>query len=526
MSLLTLSVPRSRLRITASEMFVWDLQTGVITNNIKHRNFGKLAFSGNRGTITILEDCGDFVTYNALHHAQLYQGSFVSSQSYGLGAHWINEDTLRIATSSKTNGVSVIEIRELRPTSTPPFHLIASFPAPPHDRKSGFSFSSVSYHASFATRMEVVILDVRNSRALLRFQVGRARLSPPGRFSPDGRFFACAMSGREIRVWQNTPTGYVPCGNLQSRLPFEEFSFSPTTPSILTWGPEGIQLLCPDDRLSPPESPGSSGLDHRRRDHLVAYSADHAYIATARQEDGIITVLDHLSGTLRRSINTSMRIQEIGAVDDAIFVVSESSFAWWDPQTGGRVHGARGAQEVVNDVAMVIDLHAENLASSNDCSQIAFSLRGTVFVYDVNVQKIIAQYKPRHDMHGILDIRFSLDMNCLRLFTRRWASDRPSFFRGRREYLLEELEIMDNGDFGDVTCKLLDNSWSWVDLFSRGCRIWSGSGQWVVDPRGSKLLWLPPSWRVTGWNDVRWDGDFLALLDGRHELPIIIEFCP
>jgi hypothetical protein len=46
--------------------------------------------------------------------------------------------------------------------------------------------------------------------------------------------------------------------------------------------------------------------------------------------------------------------------------------------------------------------------------------------------------------------------------------------------------------------------------------------RWVVDSRGSKLLWLPPNWRTP--RDIRWDGNFLALLRSYHLEPIIIEF--
>ena len=417
-------------------LFIWDLQTGVIVNNIGLRCSGEL-FSGNLGTFTLLgnhssftlfEEYGTFCTHNTLDGVQLCQDRIMPLHMYELGAHWIREDILTIATSSETNGVYVVEIRELRPTSTPPLHLLASFPVPPHE--SGFSFSPVSYHASFVIRTEVVVFNVRNSKPLLRTKGARTNLSPPGRFSPDGYFFACGMSEREIHVWQSTPTGYVPWSNLRSRLPFEGFSFSPISPSILTWGPEGIQLLYPHNLLSLP-SPDNDGPNYQRRHHLVAYSADYSHIATVRQEDGTITVLDSLSGTLRRSINTSMRIREIGVVGDTIFVADESVLARWDLKTGGRVHGT-----------------------------------------------------------GM------------------------------------ELKVEEDGGFGNDSCRIPEKDWSWVQLFSRGGRIWSGPGEWALDPRGTKRLWLPPSWRAKFWDHARWNGDFLALLDGRHEFPIIIEFGP
>ena len=500
---------------------VWDLQTGATIDEPETRDFGKLAFSANGGNVNFFKNRGDLLRYSVLRYEWLGQG-FEFPQSYESGAHWIHEDTLRIATSFETDGVYVVEIQEVQPTSTPSLHLLASFPAPPHE--SGFSFSPASYHASFGTGMEIIVLDVRDSRVLLRTEVARAHPQSLERFSPDGRFFACGVSEREIRVWQNTPTGYVPWSNLRSRLPFEGFSFSPTTPSILTWGPGGIQLLYPDDRLSPP-SPDNGRPNHQQRDHLVAYSADHAHIATARKEDGMITVLDPLSGTLRRSINTNMEIREIGIVDDTIFVANSRVLAWWDLKTGERAHGTHAVLEAA---AIVVDPRTRNLAFSHDYSHIAFSVahshpdavdaESTVILYDVNAQKIIAERKLAN---SILAIRFFPNTPRLRLLTHRWVLPFQQCFTS--QHSLVELDPVEGGGSGAATHSVTADAWPWVGLFSRGCRIW---GQWVVDSRGSKLLWLPPSWRAKRWDEARWDGSFLALLDGRYELPIIIEFCP
>ena len=368
------------------------------------------------------------------------------------------------------------------------------------------------------------MLDLRNSKVLLRTEMARVDLSPPGRFSSDGRFFACGMSEREIRVWRNTATGYTLWNNLRSRSPIEEFSFSPTTSLILTWGPEGIQLLYPDDRPSPP-SPDSGKPGYQQRDHLVAYSTDHTHIATARQEEGIITVLDSLSGTLRRSINTDMKIREIGVVDETVLAANEGVLARRDLKTGRRVHGSHPAREAVNDGAMVIDPRAQHLALSHDCSRIAFPVEETVFLYDVNSQKITAEHKLDN---RIFNVRFSPNGHGLRVLTRRTVFTHPGLFVPksflRPPYYLVELDLVEDGGFGGATHEIPEDAWSWANVFSRGCRIWSGPEQWVVDPRGSKLLWLPPSWRAKRWDDARWNGDFLALLDGRHELPIIIEF--
>ena len=69
----------------------------------------------------------------------------------------------------------------------------------------------------------------------------------------------------------------------------------------------------------------------------------------------------------------------------------------------------------------------------------------------------------------------------------------------------------------------LEDGWSWVNLFSYGYHI---KINWVKSSEGSRLLWVPPAWRIENWKEVRWDGDFLALLSSAYPEPIIIEFQP
>lgn len=208
---------------------------------------------------------------------------------------------LRFATSFKADGELVINILELQPTATPPLPVVKSFPVLPCDGR--FSFSSVSFHASFVSWEEVIILDVRDSKILLQTRVHLYDLSgePRGHFSPDGSLFTCATSLYDIRIWKKTPTGYAPWRSLTPRSGISRFSFSPTAVLFLTWSREGIQLLLPDNFVNP-SPPNMVELNCRRAEHLVAYSVDGSRIATVRQDDSVVTVLDALSGSPQQSI--------------------------------------------------------------------------------------------------------------------------------------------------------------------------------------------------------------------------------
>jgi hypothetical protein len=160
------------------------------------------------------------------------------------------------------------------------------------------------------------------------------------------------------------------------------------------------------------------------------------------------------------------------------------------------------------------------LAFSHNCSQIAFADEDTIFLCDVNTQEIIAKHRLDEE---IVDVQFSPNQHGLWLLTR--LSDERTvdyMIRGGPEFYFVWLEMTEGGGFGNMTQETVEDPLLWVNLFSCGYNARSGSGQWVVDPRGNKLLWLPPNLRVTQMKDTRWNGNFLALVDGHHPEPIII----
>ena len=226
---------------TCGTMRIWDTQTGVVIRDIAVDDSGDIAFSS-------------------------IQRAILPSYDYQLGACWVHDESLRFAKSFRARGQLIISICEFQPASNPSLLVVGSFHAPPHDGE--FSFSPVSSHASFVTETEVVILDVRETKTLFRTKEAHPHYAPPGYFSPDGRFFACGTFENEIRVWENAPVGYVPWSIFSPRLPPAGFAFSPLGTSALSWGPEGIELLYPDN-----PSGGTHIATPRREDIVVSRRA-------------------------------------------------------------------------------------------------------------------------------------------------------------------------------------------------------------------------------------------------------------
>jgi WD40 repeat protein len=504
-------------------VIVWDIQTGVSLWDIKIQDIGRvtflqdtkiqtignITFSGNQRTITLTKG-KHFFTYDGLNGATLCQGQLLLSDNHQLGAQWAHKESLRVATVSKPNGKPVINILEFQPPSNPSHPVVELFPVPPHDGR--FSFSPVSFHASFITESEVIILDVQGPKTLFHAKATQPLYRSPGQFSPDGSFFACGTLEHKICIWRNTPTGYVPWSTLKPRLPFNNFSFSPIAISILAWGPEGIQHLHPGNSISP-LSPNEIKPLHQPGKHLVACSTDGTHIATAQHEGGIITVLDPCLGTPLWLIYTGVQIQDMKIVGATIFVADGHRLISWNLEVGG---GATVSGSC-NTVAVGAHMHkANNLVLSDDCSQIAFAVGGEVFLYDIMAQEMITKHWVGRT---IVDIQFSQDGHWL------YAFRIVQHFR--TEFHFTKLEMVENGHSVDVTTKVLLDRVPWVSHVRSpyGYSIGSRS-EWVVDSRGHKYLWLPPHWRTTHGLDVGWEGDFLALVARHHQKPIIIELQP
>ena len=493
-------------------MLVWDTQTGIVISHLKSGTTGNILFSGNQGPITLVNG-QHFFAYDGLNGIMLHKGQLQLPNIHQLGAQWAHGGSLQFATSFETNGELAVNIQELQLASDSPHLTVKSFPVLPLG--GGFSFCSASSHASFVTRTTVIILDIQDSKYLLCTKSAQPLYMPRGQFSPDGSFFMCETLEHKhnICIWRNTPTGYVPWSTLQPRLPFDKFLFSPTVISIVTWGPEGIQLLCPDDSPTPLSSNKFQPL-HLHPDDLPACSVDGAYVAMAKKLDGVITIHDSLSGTLQWSIHTGVKIQDFGIINNTVFVTDGSKLISWDLEVGGGVTSGNSHNTAVHqDVESI-----EDLVLSNDCSKIAFTVGERIFLYDIAAQAMLIEHK----LTGrATTIQFSSDGHQLYVFWDVHPQPQP---------FASHLTIFKmDGHSVNTTTEHLEVTGSQVQHYSEFhgyYRIDKTGYDWVVDLSGCKHLWLPPGWRTKDRLDMRWKGNFLVLVGNHHQMPIVIELHP
>ena len=457
-----------------------------------------------------------FCTDDTLDTGALNSWGWVPGE-WKLGAYWTHEGSLRFATAPgaaarlEPGGGSAISIREFRQTSTS--HPVVEVFKIPFCRGT-FSFSPASFHASFVTEREITILDVRDSKILLHTKATNRSsfFEPPGQFSPDGCFVACETQSCGIRVWRNTPTGYIPWGTVRSRFPFDGFSISPTAVSILTWGTGGIQLLHPGNHIN--TLPMDDDKDDDEDENHLA-STGGVYIATARRWGEAIKVLDSLSSLRQQVVDVRGNpTMDIKIVDNTIFVLGKYKFA----KLG---LGASGAWEFTFDESLAQLDPPELCALSNDGSQIAL-VRGGLFLYNIESRQTSKCRVPRV-LRGAKGIQFSPDGRQLWFWT--VAYDRRPGYPFDADGYFVQVET-EGGRLANPSVRKV-KGWSLFSFLRSldGYRIGSG-GRWVEDSGGRKLLCLPTNWMVRDAGDMRWEGNALVLVDSCHPEPIIIQFQP
>ena len=233
--------------------------------------------------------------------------------------------------------------------------------------------------------------------------------------------------------------------------------------------------------------------------HLVAYSADRKYIATAKRQTTIITALSCPLGTLLQ-FTTDIQIQDVKIIDHTIFAVGMNKLVSWNLGPGGVMYSSQ---------TLAISHGVFHLTLSHDCSWIAFSRYQDLSLYNVKTQKTISK-DTGHPVHGI---QFSPN-GC-----KVWYG----CFREANDPYFGVLEIAEDWSSVAVAQGGLEDGKLLFNLCSHGYNFEMGS-KWIVDSRGKKLFWLPPNWRKSQWQYIRWDNNFLALIHYDHPKPIIIEF--
>ena len=357
-------------------------------------------------------------------------------------------------------------------------------------------------------------------------------------FSPNGHCFACGShsvgsDNPGVYLWEESHTCYIFHQWLTSNLNVSKLRISPDGGSIIVFGGSVVQLWHTMDSPTPISTvPAQASLDNGYR-FILRFHPSKPLVAVVREEDEIITVLDLKSGTPQLSINTGMKVYALGIAGDNIAVVDEGKLVTWNLPTG--VHLPNPRADITNSVQTITLNHEygpeRTVLVSPDLCYIAI-------VNYVGIGGPCGEEEEEGDEYP-----FDEDNPGAPLYLYNASTGKCHWYVWIRIeadpwFTPDGYEVRCRGDPGKVDrWKIVEDSESKITrLESLGSTLcqpeespWESSNgyqvignQWILNPSGKRLFWLPPHWRSNEENLISriWSGHFLALL--HSELPEVV----
>jgi len=333
-------------------------------------------------------------------------------------------------------------------------------------------------------------------------------------FSSDGRFFACTSFESEVYLWEASPTGYALFERLRPGIQFSNPLFSPNGGSIITFRHHTIQSWHTKYSTTTPSN-GSTQPPQQNKDFILEFFPNRPLAIVARYKDKSVTVLDLNSGVLRLTIDTSLEVCGLRAIEGAIVVIGYHKAITWDLPGGDFPPDARMN---VEDSTRTINFGAVNDHPAYAAS-ISLDFRHIAFI----------KYLPESWPSQFLDIYCTFTGQNLQVeapdTSAMWfapggqdiwciANNKPIAFKITQD-AVSPTEIADDMEDGPRGCP-------WGS--SRGYKV--ADDGWILGQGGERLLILPPIWRSRSKENRVWNGKFLALVHSTLPEPVILEMEP
>ena len=464
---------------------IWDIQTGGVARSINCcNNILFLVWSMDGKTIASAPYyCDGFSsvnTYDVAPGAPLFEGKFEQEWVFQL---WAWEKTFRFisqqwffasepALSISEIGPSRIKIESL-PVVCPP----SSFTA---------DFAPSTCRLSISSPNTLRILDARNLQSLLHET--NEKTSPY--FSSDGNLFAAGHKNG-FRVWKYASDRYTllvefPLPHIPYLSPTGlAFEFSPTSTSILLWYRNFLQVW----RLhAPPTTPKTC---HRH----AALSRSGRYIATVRQSQSTVIIINLHSKTPLQFIDTDGEIEGLAITGNVLLVVISEKVVGWLLTEEGKVAGVVDSRRAN---------HGDSIWTVTSPPQypksLCFRVSGQLGVIGAE------NFYPfsYHTGTGGAPDRVHTPQQ----FRSPWVPFyKPSNYN--------EYHYLRNPDIPQSDAPLED---SWLVS-----RTTTGKPGWVVDPEGRHRFWVPVEWRAP-WDRNNCHHDILTLFIKIGDQPVMIMF--
>ena len=304
-------------------IIIWDIQTGGVAKKIKcGGDVISLVWSldGERISTELCYKTSirGVEMYDIVSGAQLFAKEFEERSTLYLWACEKSFGLLEVAFPSPNFTLkissSVISTSEIVTNS----FRIESFRAVEGVQPTALTFSPSTHHILvFDDYKHYCVFDIRTSDCLLDCS-SHAYYS---QFSPDGSLLAIG-NGRIIHMYKCTPGHYTNLGEITFLCRSSPcFSFSPTSSSILTWSANVLKVERSDDW-----HPSTS----RTYRQYAAISYSGSRIATAREEESTVTIVDLHSQAPVQVIDTGAKIDGLIITGNVLLVATggEKVTAW------------------------------------------------------------------------------------------------------------------------------------------------------------------------------------------------------
>ena len=465
--------PDGRSIACASDIaiIIWDIQTGGVAKEIKcGADNVSLVWSLDGGTICTIysEDREAFTvhTYNVSSGTMSSPGTLRSGDSPHL---WTVDKSFRVMTTERSGyHIGTIDIFEVGSTLA----RIQSF-SPPLLNASTISFSPTVHHISISGDNTLCIFNIQNSENLL-IATGYF-LSHY--FSSDGCLFAASKESA-IHVWKRVSNSYAVSGTFQCQgLSNPSLQLSLTPSSIL--GHSGdILRMWRVHRL-----PVSF---ETQLQHYVGLSRSGTRVATARELEDTVTIIDLLTQAPPQFIDTDIPIEGLVITGKVLLVAGLGKLVAWLLTEEGLVDGVIGDRRVgISDAIWTIPL-----------SLLVFSVEGQLGVINQDGNAL-------HVYHTETGEVLCPTRTPQKYYGNHWYYPNDPL-RGRHYLCYHNLCNTPPEDSWQISQPALREGW-------------------VKDSKGKHRFWVPVEWR-TDWDPADWRHDVTIQFSYFEGRPVLIKF--
>ena len=500
--------------LSATGLIIWDIQTGGIAKRTRnnHASSATLLWSSDGMTIAIMRfqrDQGQEPTYAVcMYDVSLGTMQFPSTvQSICKPYLWADDTSFWIMAAVDDDKAFTINIFKAGSALTK----VESFPIQIQGGANIISFSPTTYHLSLSDGSHFAILDIQNSKYLLREQGNFCKSC----FSPTGCLFTlCSFDTHDLRIWANNFGHYSCIGQFMCQVPgigLPSLLFSPKSSSILGCSDGGLQVWHSDD--------GHTVLPTYSQP-LTTISHNGTYIATADKGNNTVTIADPFSHTLSQ-IDVCTEIQELALVGNVLLVICSKTILAWHLTREGMVAGVScdrraGLSDSIWSIPVTSKKNPLSFAATGQTGIISYTCGlKSLQVYHIGTGEALQSHQEPVlfgcCFHSLEDVCKGLHHLHYHNLSRGDVFSVYGGYTGDQCFKpglcmygscsTQSLCVEDGSsthrlcvEDGSSTHRLYTNSGCSKDSWALAETIVQEG--WVKDPEGRCRLWIPPEWRA------------------------------